>query len=69
MSQRRETPKGRFQPQLPLLDGMPDDESRTVPTASDENSDWHLDAHTREVGRRGIAAVRARLNNASGRAA
>lgn len=69
MSQRRETPKGKLQPQLPLLDGMPDDDHRRVPTASDRDRDWHLDAHTCEVGRRGIAAARAQLRNASSRAA
>jgi hypothetical protein len=33
------------------------------------DSNWRLDEHTRQVGRRGIAEARARLRTGSGRAA
>ena len=69
MSQRHQTRKGKLQPQLPLLDSVPDDGRRRGPADLEMDADWHLDAHTREVGRRGIAAARAQLRNAAGRAA
>jgi hypothetical protein len=72
MSQNLEARIRGLQPQLPLLDADPA-EARLVRdthhTRVDEDRDWRLDEHTREVGRRGIATARARLRSATGRAA
>ena len=39
-------------------------------TLIDESGrDWHLDAHTREIGRQGVASAREALRQAAGRAA
>lgn len=72
MSQNLEARIRGLQPQLPLVDvdraeAGPGDDAR--PSAAAEQRDWQLDEHTREVGRRGIAAARAHLRNAAGRAA
>jgi hypothetical protein len=69
MSPKTEARIGKLQPQLPLVDGVPDEAFRNCVSPSDQDGDWHLDAHTREVGQRGIAAARALLRSASGRAA
>jgi hypothetical protein len=55
-----------LQPQLPLPEIEP---SVSPDTAGDDEPEWRLDEHTRRVGRQGIAAARARLRSASGRAA
>jgi len=69
MSQNLETRIHGLQPQLPLL-AVDADESTPVKEAPvDEDRDWHLDEQTRQVGRRGIAAARAHLRSAAGRAA
>ena len=51
-----------LQPALPLVDPV-------VATEEDDPSghetEWHLDEHTREVGRLGIAAARAALHTSS----
>ena len=55
-----------LQPQLPL----PEIEPTVSPVAAgDDEPEWRLDEHTRQVGRQGIASARARLRSASGRAA
>ena len=69
MSQNSESWIRGLQPQLPLLDAEPDAADRNRQAPSDEDRDWRLDAHTREVGRRGIAAARANLRGVTGRAA
>lgn len=69
MSQKHEARMRGLQSQLPLPNGESDETDRSRRESSDENPDWHLDAHTREVGRRGIAAARAHLRGATGRAA
>jgi hypothetical protein len=72
MSQNPEARLLGLQPQLPLLDTEPDDAPHTPDpdrARIDEDRDWRLDEHTREVGRRGIAAARARLRSSTGRAA
>jgi hypothetical protein len=69
MSQNREARIRGLQAQLPLLDVESDEADRSRPTPSDQDPDWRLDAHTREVGRRGIAAARVHLRGATGRAA
>jgi hypothetical protein len=69
MSQNPEARICNLQPQLPLLDSVPGEAHRSCPSPSEEDRDWYLDAHTREVGHRGIAAARALLRSASGRAA
>ena len=72
MSQNLETRIRGLQPQLPLLDAEPSAEPPPEVTggaALDEDRDWRLDDHTREVGRLGIAAARARLHRHTGRAA
>jgi len=51
-----------LQPTLPLIDPVVATEEN-VP--SDTDAEWHLDEHTREVGRMGIAAARARLRSSS----
>lgn len=61
-----QTPSARMlglQPPLPLID--PDQSGDDHPTTSPD-AEWRLDEHTREVGRRGIAEARARLQAASG---
>jgi hypothetical protein len=50
-----------LQAPLPLVD--PDGSGDDHPTAGDD-AEWRLDEHTREVGRRGIAEARARLEAA-----
>ena len=69
MSQNIESRIRGLQPQLPLLGADPDRAGRSDDDPSDEDRDWHLDEHTREIGRRGIAAARAHLRTGSGRAA
>jgi len=69
MSQIPDARMHALQPELPILEAEPDATDRTRQTPSDEASDWYLDAHTREVGHRGIAAARTRLRSASGHAA
>jgi hypothetical protein len=75
MSQNLEARLVGLQPQLPLVEADPDHSGRTgYPgrtdhSVPDEEPDWHLDQRTREIGRRGIAAARAHLRNATGRAA
>jgi hypothetical protein len=69
MSQNIEARIRGLQPQLPLLDPDLDGAGRADDAPSDEDRDWHLDEHTREIGRRGIAAARAQLRTATGRAA
>ena len=50
-----------LQPALPLVDPpVPAEDDR-----SDNDAEWHLDEHTREVGRLGIAAARACLRASS----
>ena len=62
MSQNTEARMHPLQPPLPLV------EPEAAPDASPSTAeaDWHLDEHTREVGRRGIAAARARLRDRAG---
>lgn len=48
-----------LQTPLPLVDT---DEGTTGRSTTDVDVEWHLDEHTREVGRRGIAEARARLS-------
>jgi hypothetical protein len=55
-----------LQPPLPLVD--PDGFGDARPTAA-ADAEWRLDEHTREVGRRGIAEARARLEAARHRGA
>jgi hypothetical protein len=55
-----------LQPQLPLPEIEP---SVSPDTTDDDEPEWRLDEHTRQVGRQGIASARARLRSASGRAA
>jgi len=69
MSQNHEARIRGLQPQLPLLDADADEAGKIHDTPSDVDREWRLDAHTREVGRRGIAAARAHLRSATGRAA
>ena len=75
MSQNLEARIRGHQPPLPLVDADPaPDERRRVGSdrrddASSGDSDWRLDEHTRKVGREGIAAARAVLRSAHGRAA
>ena len=72
MSKNTEARLLGLQPQLPLLDVEPDEESPTQDTGHppvDEDRNWRLDEHTREIGRRGIAAARAHLRASTGRAA
>ena len=64
MSQDTGTRTIGLQPPLPLVD--PVEAVDDGPTGADD-AEWRLDEHTREVGRRGIAAARARLRS-SGRA-
>jgi hypothetical protein len=61
----RENTKARMrglQPTLPLVDApvAAEEDDR-----SDIDAEWHLDDHTREVGRLGIAAARACLRRSS----
>jgi hypothetical protein len=63
MSQNLDARLHGLQPPLPLVD--PEDDT-TGPTASGPDAEWRLDEHTREVGRRGIAAARARLRAPAG---
>ena len=58
-----------LQPPLPLIDTGPDSTAPTRIDLVDDEPEWRLDDRTREVGRRGIAAARARLRSAAGRAA
>ena len=53
-----------LQPPLPLVEPEVPDDASPGPTVAD----WQLDERTREVGRRGIAAARARLRHATGAA-
>lgn len=69
MSQNLEAHIRGLQPQLPLLVVDPDEVAPVAEAPVDEDRDWHLDEHTRQVGRRGIAAARAHLRSAAGRAA
>jgi hypothetical protein len=62
MSQNPEARMHGHQPTLPLVDPVMAAEE-DVP--SDNEAEWHLDEHTREVGRLGIAAARARLRASS----
>jgi hypothetical protein len=39
-----------------------------LPSRREKGDDWHLDEHTREVGRRGLAEARAALAAAARRA-
>ncbi len=52
-----------LQPQLPLVEP---DEGADDATPRGAGTEWHLDDHTREVGRRGIAAARAHLHTRPG---
>ena len=58
MTQNHEARIRGLQPALPLIDppSTVEDDDRSGP-----ESEWHLDEHTREVGRLGIAAARAAL--------
>ncbi|HEX7443728.1 MAG TPA: hypothetical protein VF320_07575 [Acidimicrobiales bacterium] len=69
MSQNLEARIRRLQPQLPLLVADPDEVAPVDAVPVDQDRDWQLDEHTRRVGRRGIAAARAHLRSAAGRAA
>ncbi len=60
MSQNHEARMHGLQPPLPLVDPEVGTDG-TVSSGTD--AEWHLDEHTREVGRRGIAAARARLRS------
>jgi len=53
------------QPPLPLVDA---DGGTAGPVPPDSDAEWRLDEHTRDIGRRGIAAARARLRSSSGAA-
>ena len=63
MSQNLEARIRGLQPPLPLVD--PGDAPDPAAPA-DADAEWRLDEHTREVGRRGIAAARARLRAPAG---
>jgi hypothetical protein len=65
MSQNHETRILGLQPPLPLVDpiGVAGHASESAADA-----EWRLDERTREVGRRGIAAARARLRSPAGAA-
>jgi len=65
MSQNTETRKHGLQPPLPLVDA---DGGTAEPAPAGFDAEWRLDEHTRDVGRRGIAAARARLHSSSGTA-
>jgi len=69
MSQNLETRIRGLQPQLPLPAVEPDGVAPAPETPVDVDRDWRLDEHTRQVGRQGIAAARAHLRSAAGRAA
>lgn len=62
MSQNTEARKHGLQPPLPLVDA---DVGTGEPPPPDSDAEWRLDEHTRDVGRRGIAAARARLRSSS----
>jgi hypothetical protein len=64
MSQNPEARLYGLQPTLPLVEPVVAVEEQ-VP--SDSDAEWHLDEHTREVGRLGIAAARAQLHASSRR--
>jgi len=51
-----------LQPPLPLVDPG---EAPVVSTPSGTGAEWRLDEHTREVGRRGIAAAREALRSSA----
>jgi hypothetical protein len=53
-----------LQPTLPLVDPVTVVEDDASPG---NDAEWHLDEHTREVGRLGIAAARAALRSSSTR--
>ncbi len=61
MSQNPTARRHGLQPQLPLVEA----DGADAPAAG-TGPEWHLDEHTREVGRRGIAAARARLRSRAG---
>jgi len=62
MSQNHEARTYGLQPPLPLVDP---DEVPAGASPSHAGADWRLDEHTREIGRRGIAAARAALHASS----
>jgi hypothetical protein len=62
MSQNPEARMHGLQPTLPLVDLV---EAAEEDVPSDTEAEWHLDEHTREVGRLGIAAARAHLRASS----
>lgn len=64
MSQNTEARMRGLQPTLPLVDPV---EATGSDAGSDHEAEWHLDEHTREVGRLGIAAARAALRGSSTR--
>ena len=81
MSTNHDTRTLGLQLPLPLLDAEPPPGPVAVPDPAPgpgggdrgddggTDSNWRLDEHTRQVGRRGIAEARARLRAGSGRAA
>ncbi len=63
MSQNPEARLHGLQPPLPLV--VADEEPSDRAPSGIDTTEWRLDAHTRAVGRRGIAAARARLRSSA----